>query len=120
MSLHHMDHTTMSPTSGGVTVNECKWLMGGVPCGQGFATFDGLILHLGREHDMQGSAERKLVCQWWKHTGSCGNQYRRDAYRRHIATHLSISFPCNATGCNKSFSRVDSLRSHVKKKHTKG
>ncbi|KAF8420564.1 hypothetical protein L210DRAFT_3574483 [Boletus edulis BED1] len=120
MSLHHMDHTTMSPTSGGVSVNECKWLMGGVPCGQCFATFDGLILHLGREHDMQGSAERKLVCQWWKHTGSCGNQYRRDAYRRHIATHLSISFPCNVTSCNKSFSRVDSLRSHVKKKHTKG
>ncbi|KAF8557864.1 hypothetical protein OG21DRAFT_1504849 [Imleria badia] len=113
------------PASGGVTTktnhaNRCKWLMGDIPCGQSFAVFDDLIGHLGREHNVQGPAERKLVCHWCTHRGSCGNQYRRDAYRRHIATHLNISFPCTVTDCDKSFSRVDSMRSHVKKKHSKG
>ncbi|KAI9573237.1 hypothetical protein HD554DRAFT_1158339 [Boletus coccyginus] len=115
-----------SPASGGEAMasnydaSQCQWLIGGIPCGQHFVTFDDLIVHLGCEHDVQGPAERKLVCRWWTHGESCGNQYRRDAFRRHIATHLNHSFPCTVTDCNKSYSRLDSLRSHIKKSHTNG
>jgi len=102
------------------SANQCQWLIAGLPCGQHFTTFDNLIAHLGREHDVQGPAGRKLVCQWGTYRGSCGNQYRRDAYRRHVATHLNHSFSCTVKDCNKSYSRADTLRSHMKKTHTSG
>ena len=116
-------HVLTKPHSGIATThhaNQCKWLVGGLPCDQCFLTFDELVTHLACEHNVQGPAERKLVCEWCTHRGSCRNQYWRDAFRHHIATHLKISHPCTVVDCNKSFSRVDSLHSHMRKQHRKG
>jgi len=76
--------------------------------------------HLGRAHDVQGSAARRLVCQWMIDTGEpCGKKYRRDGFRRHIGTHVGLSVPCDEPDCGKSFSRKDSMRAHFKKEHDK-
>ena len=94
----------------------CKWRMpNGMLCNQGFANFNGLVEHLGREHDVQGSASRRIVCRWLSHRGLCGQEYRRDAFRRHIGIHVRLFVPC--TVCGKRFSRSDTLRAHLTKEH---
>ena len=94
----------------------CKWRMpNGMLCNQGFANFNGLVEHLGREHDVQGSASRRIVCRWLSHRGLCGQEYRRDAFRRHIGIHVRLFVPC--TECGKRFSRSDTLRAHLTKEH---
>ena len=93
----------------------CRWLSGGILCGQDCTNFDELIIHLGRVHDVQGPAGRRLACHWLTPVGICGKLCRRDAYRRHIATHLSHSVSCDE--CGKTFSRGDTLRGHRKKVH---
>ncbi|KAH0829000.1 hypothetical protein J3R83DRAFT_2449 [Lanmaoa asiatica] len=111
MELFRMTATTSDGTC------QCRWLTGGRPCSQSFADFQYLIVHLNRVHDVQGSAARKLVCQWLTDNGRCGKEYRRGGYKRHIGTHLGYSVPC--TECDKHFSREDSMRAHRKKKHGK-
>lgn len=97
---------------------QCRWLMDNIPCNQGFANFDKLIVHLGHMHDVQGSAARKLVCQWQETNGwRCGKEFRRDGFRRHISTHLGISYPCPE--CDKHFSREDTMRTHRRMLHRK-
>lgn len=96
-------------------IYQCRWLVGDISCGKSFVGFNELIAHLGRGHDLQGSASRTFVCQWSTHGGSCGGKYRRYAFGRHITTHLNNSHRC--TVCGKSFHGVDSLRAHLTKKH---
>ncbi|KAI9571079.1 hypothetical protein HD554DRAFT_2078125 [Boletus coccyginus] len=122
--LHNANKMTVAgPSAAGVvsTANndgcQCKWSPGGIPCNQVLADFDGLMGHVGHAHGVQGPAARKLVCQWMTDRGSCGKEYRRDGFRRHVGTHVGLSVPC--TECGKSFSRSDSMRAHVKKDHSK-
>jgi len=96
---------------------QCKWLVSGIPCHQRFANFDELMIHMGGEHDVQGSSDRKLDCEWFTSGRACGKKCRRDGIRRHIGTHVGDSVPC--THCDKSFSRSDSMRAHVKRHHNK-
>ncbi|KAG9312295.1 hypothetical protein JVU11DRAFT_7605 [Chiua virens] len=96
---------------------QCLWGTNGIICSHVAIDFDELMLHLGRVHDVQGTAARKIDCQWLTERGICGMQYRRDGFRRHIGTHLGLSVPC--IHCGKSFSREDSLRAHIKKCHEK-
>ncbi|KAF8132007.1 hypothetical protein EV363DRAFT_1131120, partial [Boletus edulis] len=95
--------------------HRCQWLTGDTVCNQVFATFDDLMVHLGRVHDMRGSADREMRCQWWTTRGCCGKKCRRDGMRRHTGTHIGCSFSC--TECGKPFSRRDSMRAHAKKQH---
>ncbi|KAN0081612.1 hypothetical protein V8E55_009236 [Tylopilus felleus] len=110
---------TTAATSG--TTNnhghQCRWFTGGVLCAQSFASFDDLMDHLSCVHDVQGSAGRRMFCQWWTNRGCCNNEYRRDAFRRHIRTHTGHSVLC--TECNRPFSRKDSMRAHLRKQHGK-
>lgn len=95
---------------------QCAWLVGDACCGQGFVTFDELVVHLGHAHDAQGPSHRKLVCRWWVRGGPCDKECRRHGFRRHIRTHFKFSTCCR--DCGKRFSRVDTLRVHIKKEHT--
>ena len=95
--------------------HQCAWLVGAGPCGRRFVSFDKLITHLGDEHDAKGYSHRKLVCHWLTRMGPCKKDCRRHGIRRHIATHLKLSVDCDH--CEKSYSRADTLRAHIKKKH---
>lgn len=85
--------------------------MGDIPCSEGFAEFDDLVVHL-RVHGVQGGAERKLTCQWLTKNGFCSKELRRDGFKRHIASHIGRSVSCPE--CDKSYSREDTLRDHMK------
>ncbi|KAF8557836.1 hypothetical protein OG21DRAFT_1504796 [Imleria badia] len=96
----------------------CMWVTSDVLCAQGFAKFDDLMIHLARVHDMQGAADRKLVCRWLTNNNVCCSKERvRNGLRRHIRTHVGHKVPC--TECGKPYSREDSMRAHWKKEHGK-
>ena len=90
MQLHRVPQVT---NNGGNRY--CQWLMpNGMPCNKVFINFSGLMEHLGREHDVQGSASRRVVCRWLSHQGLRGQEYRRDAFRRHIGIHVRLFVRC--------------------------
>ncbi|KAF8137627.1 hypothetical protein EV363DRAFT_1127016, partial [Boletus edulis] len=95
----------------------CQWLTGGMLCSRDFATLDHLMMHLGHAHCVQGPTGQYIVCQWWSHTGRCDKVFRKDAFKRHLGTHVGFSFPCPE--CGKSFSRKDTMLAHCKKQHAK-
>ncbi|KAN0081609.1 hypothetical protein V8E55_009233 [Tylopilus felleus] len=124
--LHNVNQTSngQPSTSGSAPTTDndhyvCKWLVSGIPCHQGFPNFNELMLHMRNAHDVRGTADRKLDCGWFTSGGACGKNYRRDGFRRHIGTHVRDSVPCTEPKCDKTFSRSDSMRAHVKKRHSK-
>ncbi|KAG6332837.1 hypothetical protein ID866_6254, partial [Astraeus odoratus] len=98
----------------------CCWLAkeNAVPCGQIFPSRKDLIEHLNREHGVNGTAKRDIICRWFPHAASkiCGQPLRRSGFPRHVDVHRGskVRFPCSYPGCGKSYSRRDVLNNHVK------
>lgn len=112
--IGHIPHQNPLPPMGNRSY-QCDWLVGGAPCARGFDTLNGLTTHLGDDHGARGHSDRELVCRWSTRMGPCNKVCRRRGFRRHISTHLKLSVNCDY--CDKSFSRVDTLRAHIKTKH---
>jgi len=116
--LHYANQ--MNNLSSTVTVAEetenvfqCMWFTGVAPCGEGFANLDDLFTHLGISHCVHGPANLRLNCFWLTNEGHlCGNDLRRDGFRRHISIHLGLRAACEV--CGNSYSRADTLRRHLK------
>ncbi|KIJ11268.1 hypothetical protein PAXINDRAFT_101726 [Paxillus involutus ATCC 200175] len=98
-----------------VTGYECAWLVNHSRCGERFDTVPELVCHLGETHGARGAADKLLTCQWDTERGPCLADFQRRNFRRHLRSHLGITNVCE--DCGRIYSRVDTLRSHVKKRH---
>jgi len=87
-----------------------------LPCGEGFADLDSLMIHLWDTHGPRGPDCMRLDCLWLTNGDHlCGENLRKSGYKRHISVHLGLRVVCE--DCGQSFSRKDSVKKHKKEKH---
>ncbi|KIJ08046.1 hypothetical protein PAXINDRAFT_18784 [Paxillus involutus ATCC 200175] len=120
--MNHVDGTTLTyghpppaQPPAAATGYQCAWLEKQSRCGEWFPTLAELVVHLGEIHEACGTANKPLVCQWDIGGSPCNAKFRRDNFKCHIQTHFGIADVCE--DCGKSYSRLDTLKKHVKKYH---
>jgi len=89
-----------------------------LPCGEGFADLDELMNHIRDRHGLRGPDNMRLDCVWLTNgVHLCGENIRKSGHKRHIATHLGLKVACHHHRCGKEYSRIDTLRKHLKEHH---
>ncbi|KAG2133628.1 uncharacterized protein EDB93DRAFT_1254728 [Suillus bovinus] len=90
----------------------CLWDIGGIPCGAYISVFD-LSKHM-RMHGVKGPGDLEIQCAW---DGCTRAPMKRESVVRHIEeVHVQVKYTCNQ--CWASFSRKNTLKSHISKAHS--
>ncbi|KAG6330679.1 hypothetical protein ID866_8407 [Astraeus odoratus] len=91
----------------------CGWLLPhtSTPCNMAVLG-DDFSAHLRDYHGVHGNDKAKVYCRWL----GCNLQMNKESVARHVAEmHLQRRHYCYL--CPETFSRKNTLNSHVQKKH---
>ncbi|CAG8637556.1 10609_t:CDS:2 [Ambispora gerdemannii] len=90
----------------------CKWER----CNSSFTSLIDLVAHLHDEH--VGRKKAAYTCEWAGCPRKSKTQTSRFALITHLRSHTGEKpFTCEIKGCEKKFTRPDSLTKHMKSQH---
>ncbi|CAG8457072.1 2158_t:CDS:2 [Dentiscutata erythropus] len=91
---------------------KCKW----DDCSSSFTLLNDLVNHLHEDH--VGRKKANYTCEWDSCPRKGATQTSRFALITHLRSHTGEKpYDCKEPGCEKSFTRPDSLTKHMKSQH---